>query len=81
VNIPNIGPKTSAKIACLIEDGHLHAGARWRQQSITGSVSEATAQYRDNRIFPTIEGPAYITGRSTLLFDRNDPFRPGIMAS
>lgn len=73
------GTGTSAKLACLIEDGHLQAGERWRQQSITGSVFEAVAQCRDEGIFPRITGSAYITGRSTLLFDRNDPFRRGIL--
>lgn len=75
------GTGTSAKIACLIEDGQLQPGQRWRQQSITGSVFEATARCRDNKIFPTIEGSAYITGMSTLLFDCDDPFRLGISAS
>ncbi|HNP34795.1 MAG TPA: proline racemase family protein [Woeseiaceae bacterium] len=75
------GTGTSAKVACLVEDGQLQAGARWRQQGITGSVFEATAHCRDNKIFPTIRGSAYITGQSTLLFDRNDPFRLGIVAS
>ncbi|MCB1843354.1 MAG: proline racemase family protein [Halioglobus sp.] len=63
-----------------MEDGHLRAGERWRQQSISGSVFEASAHCRDGRIFPGITGSAYITAQCTLLFDRNDPFRLGILA-
>lgn len=38
------GTGTSAKIACLAEDGKLAPDQRWVQQSITGSVFEATYQ-------------------------------------
>jgi 4-hydroxyproline epimerase len=35
------GTGTSAKLACLAADGKLAAGARWRQESVIGSVFEA----------------------------------------
>ena len=71
------GTGTSAKVACLIEDGKLAPGALWRQESITGSIFEAQAHVRDQQIFPVISGTAYVTGDSTLLFDPADPFRHG----
>ncbi|MCY4015877.1 MAG: proline racemase family protein [Gammaproteobacteria bacterium] len=72
------GTGTSAKVACLIEDGELAPGQVWRQESITGSVFEARAARRDGRIVPEITGSAHITGRSTLILDPADPFRHGI---
>lgn len=72
------GTGTSAKVACLIEDGHLQFGQVWRQQSITGSVFEARAERREDKLFPTITGNAFITSESTLKFDKRDPFRLGI---
>ena len=75
------GTGTSAKVACLIEDGELAPGQTWRQESITGSVFEARAALRDGRIVPEITGTAYITGQSTLWLDSTDPFCYGIEAS
>ena len=72
------GTGTSAKLACLIEDGELAPGQLWRQESITGSVFEAHATLRDGQIIPQITGSAYITGTSTLWLDASDPFRFGI---
>ncbi len=72
------GTGTSAKLACLIEDGELAPGQIWRQESITGSVFEARATLCDDGILPEITGSAYITGQSTLHLDAADPFRFGI---
>ena len=75
------GTGTSAKIACLAADGKLAEGAVWRQESIVGSVFEAS--YRrgpDGHVLPTIRGTAYVHAESTLLFDLRDPFRAGIAA-
>ena len=72
------GTGTSAKIACLIEDGKLAAGQPWRQESITGSIFEGRAKIEKQRILPVITGSAYVTGESTLLVDRDDPFRHGL---
>lgn len=72
------GTGTSAKIACLIEDGRLQPGATWRQESITGSVFEARGEVTDGQIHPVITGTAYITGETSLLFDSADPFRYGL---
>jgi 4-hydroxyproline epimerase len=75
------GTGTSAKVACLIEDGKLAAGETWRQESITGSIFEASGDIRDGSIYPTITGTAYVTGEATLMFDPSDPFRYGLGTS
>jgi 4-hydroxyproline epimerase len=72
------GTGTSAKIACLVQSGDLEPGETWRQQSITGSIFEASATLADEQVLPTISGSAYVTGRTTLLFDADDPFRHGL---
>ncbi len=73
------GTGTSAKLACLAADGKLAPGEIWRQESIIGSVFEASyTPGADTAIIPTITGTAFITADSTLLFDPSDPFRLGI---
>jgi 4-hydroxyproline epimerase len=72
------GTGTSAKVACLYEDGKLKEGQVWRQESIVGSVFEASVAVRDGKIYPTIRGSAYVTGEGTLLMDPEDPFVEGI---
>jgi len=74
------GTGTSAKLACLVEDGHIKAGETWRQESITGSIFEATAQMSGDQLRPLITGSAFITGESTLLVDPADPFGYGLPA-
>ncbi|HWE92392.1 MAG TPA: 4-hydroxyproline epimerase [Tepidisphaeraceae bacterium] len=74
------GTGTSAKIACLMADGKLREGERWRQESIIGSVFEAYATIEDGQIIPHIRGSAYVNAEATLLLDPNDPFRAGIRA-
>lgn len=82
------GTGTSAKLACLAADGKLNAGDRWRQESIVGSVFEASFQPTDDAagpseaegpvVLPTITGTAWVTAVSELHFDSTDPFRTGI---
>lgn len=72
------GTGTSAKIACLVADGKLKSGQVWRQESIIGSIFEASAQIRDGQIIPTITGSAFVTLAATLLLDPSDPFSWGI---
>jgi 4-hydroxyproline epimerase len=74
------GTGTSAKLACLAEDGALEAGEVWRQESIIGSVFEASYRREHGQILPTITGRAYVTGEATLLIDPQDPFALGIPA-
>jgi 4-hydroxyproline epimerase len=72
------GTGTSAKLACLFEDGKLKSGEIWRQESIIGSVFEGRVKIIDGKIIPLIKGSAFITAESTLIFDENDLFRFGI---
>ena len=78
------GTGTSAKVACLAADGKLAAGAVWRQESIIGSVFEATyeasadQQHGIATVIPTITGHAHIMAESRLCFDERDPFAWGI---
>lgn len=72
------GTGTSAKLACLVADGKLGPGRRWRQESIIGSTFDGTVELVDGTIVPTITGRAWITGEATLLLDPTDPYRHGI---
>ena len=72
------GTGTSAKIACLIADGKLEPGQTWRQESVIGSIFEATAQIVEGKVIPTIRGSAHVTAEGTLYFNEADPFRSGI---
>ncbi len=72
------GTGTSAKIACLIEDGKLAPGKIWKQESITGSIFEVRANVTEQKITPIITGSAYITSEAVLHFDTADPFCYGL---
>lgn len=74
------GTGTSAKLACLYEDGKLAPGAVWKQESVAGSVFEGSVEIVNGEIIPTIRGSAFITAQSQLLIDPEDPFRWGISA-
>ncbi|MEO8128572.1 MAG: proline racemase family protein [Bryobacteraceae bacterium] len=72
------GTGTSAKLACLYADGDLAEGDVWRQESIIGSVFEASIVVRDGAILPRIKGSAYVNAESNLVLQDADPFRWGI---
>ncbi len=72
------GTGTSAKLACLYEDGKLQPGEVVRQEGILGSHFEGSVTARDGVIYPSIRGAAFVTGEATLVFDERDPFRWGI---
>jgi 4-hydroxyproline epimerase len=72
------GTGTSAKLACLLEDGRLREGQEWRQQGILGSVFYGSVQVRDGRVHPSIRGSAYVTLQGSLVIDERDPFAWGI---
>jgi len=72
------GTGTSAKMASLYATGKLKAGQIWRQESIVGSVFEGYVTCRENQIYPTIRGTAYISAEATLILDERDPFCTGI---
>jgi 4-hydroxyproline epimerase len=72
------GTGTSAKLACLYDDGKLQVGQTWKQQSVVGSIFEGSIQIQDNRIIPTITGEAWVMSEGTILVDERDPFGSGI---
>ena len=72
------GTGTSAKIACLAEDGKLAAGAPWVQESIIGSTFTGRYHRRGGDIIPSITGTAFVNAEATLLLDDRDPFCWGI---
>jgi len=72
------GTGTSAKVACLAADGKLQPGKVWRQESILGSVFEASFREQDGKVFPRISGQAFITAEATLIVDDRDPLAWGI---
>ncbi len=71
------GTGTSAKMACLYEDGLLKPGQLWRQQSIIGSIFEGFVKCKDDKLIPIITGNAYVTMDSRVLQDVSDPFVNG----
>ena len=72
------GTGTSAKLACLFEDGKIKDGEIWRQESIVGSVFEGWVTVQNGKIIPSIRGTAHITAKVDLILDERDPFRFGI---
>ncbi|MEP6591378.1 MAG: proline racemase family protein [Gemmatimonadota bacterium] len=72
------GTGTSAKLAVLHAKGLLASGARWRQESIVGSRFVGWLEVDGQVVTPYIQGQAFVTGRTTLLFDPADPFRQGL---
>ncbi len=71
------GTGTSAKVACLMADGKLREGQRWRQEGILGSTFDAFATLEGGKIVPLIQGSAFVTSEATLIFDEDDPLRLG----
>jgi 4-hydroxyproline epimerase len=72
------GTGTSAKLACLAAAGQWNEGDTWRQESVIGSVFEATYRRHDAGIIPRLTGTAHVTAEATLLIDAEDPFAWGI---
>jgi 4-hydroxyproline epimerase len=62
------GTGTSAKMACLAAANEWPANQIWRQESVIGSVFEASYERLDHQwIIPTITGTASITADMTLI--------------
>lgn len=72
------GTGTSAKLACLHEDGKLAPGQVWRQESIVGSQFEGRVEIREGKLYPFITGSAYVNADARLLLNPQDPFCWGI---
>ncbi|MED5621399.1 4-hydroxyproline epimerase [Ideonella sp. BN130291] len=72
------GTGTSAKLACLGADGKLAEGQVWRQQSVVGSLFEASYRRAGDQVIPSITGRAHVCAEGQLLLDPDDPFCWGI---
>lgn len=72
------GTGTSAKLACLFADGKLSEGEVWKQESIVGSIFEASVRVRDGKVYPSIKGSAFINAEAELILDSHDPLCMGI---
>jgi 4-hydroxyproline epimerase len=72
------GTGTSAKLACLAEDGKLAEGSVWVQESIIGSTFVGRYRRSGSDIIPSITGSAFVNAESTLILDPADPFCWGI---
>lgn len=72
------GTGTSAKLACLYDDGKLREGDVWRQESLVGSVFEGRVRIDGDNIIPIIAGTAHVTAEIELILDEGDPFRFGM---
>jgi 4-hydroxyproline epimerase len=68
------GTATSAKLACLYEDGLFTEGQTWRQESIAGTVFDAYVTVSDGMLRPTIRSNSFITAEAMLIVDERDPF-------
>ncbi len=72
------GTGTSAKLACLYAAGMLREGEVWRQESLIGSLFEASITVRDGVVIPHITGSAFVNSEAHLILDDRDPFEWGI---
>ncbi|MBI1754153.1 MAG: proline racemase family protein [Acidobacteria bacterium] len=68
------GTGTSAKLACLVEEGKLAEGQVWRQESLIGSVFKGWMARREGVLLPHIQGRAHMTAEAALILDPEDPF-------
>lgn len=76
------GTGTSAKLACLYEDGELQPGQIWRQSSILETAFECRIEPLDSgHVIPILTGGAYVNGEAILIIQDDDPFRHGICAT
>jgi 4-hydroxyproline epimerase len=75
------GTGTSAKLACLADDGVLAPDTDWVQESVIGSRFVARYSINaQNEIIPSITGRAFICAETTLVQQAGDPFAEGISA-
>jgi 4-hydroxyproline epimerase len=72
------GTGTSARVACLIEDGKLAGGMAYRQEGIVGTLFDASGEVTPLGVVVTVRGRAHVAGEATLILDPSDPFRYGL---
>lgn len=71
------GTGTSAKLACLADDGALPPGRAWVQESVIGSRFEARYQPLPGGRIAPVTGRAWVTAEACLVREEPDPFRDG----
>jgi 4-hydroxyproline epimerase len=72
------GTALSAKLACLYEDGALQPAQTWRQESIIGTVFDASVNVAGGDVHPVIRSTAHVTAESVLIIDERDPLCWGL---
>lgn len=72
------GTGTSAKLACLLEDGKIAEGEEIRIESVIGSVFTGSIRRESGKLIPTISGRAFVNGETTILIDPDDQFAWGL---
>jgi 4-hydroxyproline epimerase len=72
------GTGTSAKLACLCAEEKLSPGQAWRQESVIGTIFEATYRLDGTSVIPTITGSAFVNAKGEIVLDEKDPFQFGI---
>jgi 4-hydroxyproline epimerase len=72
------GTGTSATLACLCAEGRLSPGQTWRQESVIGTIFEATYRLDGISVIPTITGSAFVNAKGEIVLDEKDPFQFGI---
>ena len=73
------GTGTSAKLACLYDDGLLLPGQVWRQAGILDSVFDGSIEAApEGGVFPSVSGIAAITAESEMIINPAQPFAFGI---
>ena len=73
------GTGTSAKIACLADEGALPPNTDWIQESVIGSRFIARYSLDEHgAVIPSITGRAFICAEGTLIQQPGDPFAEGI---
>lgn len=72
------GTGTSAKLACLFEDGKINETDTIVIESITGSTFKGQVRVSDAGLIPIVTGRAWITAEGELLRLDDDPLKDGL---
>ena len=61
-----------------MSDNQLEAGKVWKQQSVVGSVFDATGSWSGEQVIAEITGEAFVNAEASLIFNDKDPFQMGL---
>ncbi len=70
----------SAKLACFYADEKSSEGQGGRQESIVGSIFEGSIAVREGKVYPGIQGSAFVNAEADMVLDLQEPFCMGIRA-